>query len=75
MSWFGIQEKVDRVRAALIRALQAKSIAIMTAHAAKKPEDIPRVDLARSMVLHDIAEILTHLKIEKHPEDGSERER
>lgn len=37
MSLFGIEEKVERVRQALIKALKAKSIAIMTAHAAKTP--------------------------------------
>ena len=68
---FGIEKKVERVRQALIHALRAKSIAIMTTHAAKKPEEIPRHDLARSMVLHDLAEILTHLLVEKHPEDDA----
>jgi hypothetical protein len=68
---FGIEKKVERVRVALIRALQAKSIAIMTTHADKKPEQIPKHDLARSLVLHDIAEILTNLRVEHPPEDGA----
>lgn len=66
---FGIKEKVDRVRHALINAFRAKSIEIMTKHAAKKPEEIPKHDLARSMVLHDIAEILVNLRIDPHPDD------
>jgi hypothetical protein len=66
---FGIEKRVERVRQALIQALNAKSMAIMTAHAAKKPEEIPRHDLTRAMILRDIAEILTHLRVEKHPED------
>lgn len=66
---FGIEKKVERVRMALVKAFQAKSIEIMTKHAAKKPEEIPRHDLARSMVLYDLAEILANLRIEKHPED------
>jgi hypothetical protein len=66
---FGVEKRVERVRQALIRAFQAKSIEIMTAHADKKPADIPRHDLARSMVLHDLAEILTNLRVEKTPED------
>lgn len=66
---FGIEKKVERVRTALIRAFQAKSMEIMNKHASKKPEEIPRHDLARGMVLHDLAEILTNLRIAKHPED------
>ena len=66
---FGIEKRVERVRLALVQAFRAKSIEIMTKHAAKKPEDIPRHDLARSMILLDLAEILTNLRVEKHPED------
>jgi len=69
---FGIEKKVERVRVALVKALQAKSIEIMGKHATKKPEEIPRHDLARSMVLHDLAEILTNLRIGKHPEDDED---
>jgi hypothetical protein len=69
---FGIETKVERVRQALIKAFHTKSIEIMTKHAAKKPEEIPKHDLARSMVLHDIAEILIHLRVE-HPEDKPTR--
>ena len=66
---FGIEKKVERVRQALIRALQAKSVEIMMLHSDKKPDQIPKHDLARGLVLHDLAEILTHLRVEKHPED------
>jgi hypothetical protein len=66
---FGVAKRVERVRVALVRALQAKSIEIMMKYADKKPEEIPKHDLARSMVLHDLAEILTNLHIDKHPED------
>ena len=66
---FGVEKRVERVRQALIQAFKAKSIEIMTKHAAKKPEEIPRVDLTRSMILHDIAEILLNLSIKAHPED------
>jgi hypothetical protein len=66
---FGVEKRVERVRQALIQAFRAKSIEIMTKHAAKKPEEIPRVDLTRSMILHDIAEILLNLSVEKRPED------
>jgi len=66
---FGIEKKVERVRVALVRALQTKSVQIMMAHADKSPEQIPKHDLARSMVLHDLAEILANLHIGKHPED------
>jgi len=69
---FGVEKRVERVRQALIQAFRAKSIEIMTKHAAKKPEDIPRHDLARSMVLLDLAEVLTNLRIEKKPEDEIE---
>jgi hypothetical protein len=69
---FGVERRVERVRQVLIQAFRAKSIEIMTKHAAKKPEEIPRVDLTRSMILHDIAEILTNLSIEKRPEDERE---
>ena len=70
---FGIEKKVERVRVALVRALQAKSMEIMMRYADKKPEEIPRHDLARGMILHDLAEILTNLRVEKHPEDEDEQ--
>lgn len=66
---FGIEKRVERVRLALIKALQAKSVQIMMSHADKTPEQIPKHDLARSMVLHDLAEVLTNLRVEKHPDD------
>ncbi len=65
----GVKKRVERVRQALIRAFQAKAVKIMTMHATKRPEDIPRHDLARSMILHDLAEILTNLHVEDNPED------
>lgn len=67
---FGMVEKrVARVRAALVKALQAKKIEIMVAHAEKKPEDIPWLDLARAMILGDIADIIRNLSVEEHPDD------
>ena len=66
---FGVKKQVERVRQALIQALQAKSIEIMTRHATKRPEEIPRHDLARSMILHDLAEILASLHVDRKPED------
>ena len=69
---FGVEKRVERVRQALVQAFRAKSVEIMTKHASKKPEDIPRHDLARSMVLLDLAEVLTNLRIEKKPEDETE---
>lgn len=68
---FGIEKRVEQVRQALIRAFKAKSMEIMSKHATKKPEEIPKHDLARSMVFHDLAEILTRLVIPKHPEDDA----
>ena len=67
MSLLGIEEKVASVRQALVKGLRTKAIAIMTAHADKQPEQIPKHDLARSMVLNDLAEILLGLKIEDPP--------
>jgi len=69
---FGVEKRVERVRQALVQAFRAKSVQIMAKHADKKPEDIPRHDLARSMVFIDLAEILTNLRIEKKPEDEIE---
>jgi hypothetical protein len=66
---FGIEQKVERVRHALIKAMRAKSMEIMTAHAAKQPQDIPKHDLARSMILHDLAEILATLRVEPLPNE------
>jgi hypothetical protein len=60
---FGIERKVERVRQALIHGMRAKSAAIMKVHAAKAPEAIPKSDLARAMVLQDLAEILVHLTL------------
>ena len=66
---FGIEKRVDRVRHALVQALKAKAVQIMSLHSDKKPELIPKNDLARSQVLLDLAEILTTLKVDKHPDD------
>lgn len=66
---FGVEKRVERVRQALIKAMQAKSVAIMSAHATLPPDKIPKHDLARSMVLHDLAEILTHLVVKPQPDD------
>jgi hypothetical protein len=71
---FGIEQKVERVRQALIKGMRTKAIEIMTSHADKKPADIPRHDLARSMVLNDLAEILVHLRVEPLPNERSERD-
>jgi hypothetical protein len=68
---FGVEKKVERVRQALISALNAKSAEIMMKYTSKKPEEIPRHELARAMVLRDLAEILASLRIEKHPEDDA----
>jgi len=75
MSLLGIEEKVADVRKALIKGLRTKAIAIMTAHADKPPEQIPKHDLARSMVLNDIAEILLGLKLEEEKAPSKERGR
>ena len=61
---FGIEKKVERVRNGLIQAMRAKSAAIMKKHADKTPELIPKADLARAMVLQDLAEILVNLVIQ-----------
>ena len=69
---FGVEKRVERVRQALIRAFKAKSVEIMTTHASKPPEAIPRHDLARSLILLDLAEILVNLRVEKKPEDDED---
>ena len=66
---FGVKKKVERVRVALIQALRVKSARIMQVHASKPPEAIPKHDLARSMALLDLAEILESLRLEDHPDD------
>lgn len=66
---FGINKRVERVRVALITALLARSTAVMQLHASKNPSEIPKHDLARALVLRDIADILTHLRVEQVPEE------
>lgn len=66
---FGVEKRVERVRAALVRAFQAKSVEIMTKYAAVLPENIPKHDLARALIFHDLAEIIANLNVKKHPED------
>ena len=68
----GLKKKVERIRHALIRALQAKSLEIMLKHDGKRPENIPMVDVTRSMIFHDLAEILTNLYVEDHPDDDKD---
>lgn len=67
---FGLEKRVLRVRAALVRDLKAKSAAIMLEHADKKPEDIPWLALARAMILGDVADILQNLVVKEHPDDN-----
>lgn len=69
---FGIEKKVARVRDAMIKALQAKAVEIMQQYADKKPDQIPKDQLARAQVLMDLAGILTNLSIEKHPDDDKD---
>lgn len=69
---FGIEKRVKRVRDALIKAFQAKQVEIMTQYASTPPDQIPKHDLARAYILHDLATILANLSLEKHPEDDKE---
>ena len=62
MSIFNIEEKINNLLKSFANALRTKSVQIMSAHADKKPEDIPKHDLARAMTLSDIAEILLKMK-------------
>jgi hypothetical protein len=62
MSIFNIEEKINNLLKSFANALRTKSVQIMSSHADKKPEDIPKHDLARAMVLSDIAEILLKMK-------------
>lgn len=66
---FGMKKRVERVRQALIQALQKKSATIMMAYNNLKPEQIPKNELARAQVLYDLAEILANLFVEEHPDD------
>lgn len=65
MSLLGIEEKVARVRIALITACKAKGAEIMALHANKKAEEVPKNDLGRAQVLFDIAGILENLVLPK----------
>lgn len=47
----------EGLRKNIVAALNAKVIEIMTPHAAKEPDQIPKNDLARATVLRDLAEI------------------
>lgn len=68
---FGVEKRVERVRTALVRALRAKSIQIMTQHADKAPDKIPWIDVARATILGDIADIVQKLGVEELPEDNA----
>lgn len=64
---FGVEKRVRRIQATLVTALQNKAMYIMQRHAAKRPQDIPVVDTARSMILMDLATIIGELGVEKQP--------
>lgn len=64
-----VEKRVERVRAALVRALKTKSFEIMTSHADKTPDKIPWMDVARATILNDIADIVQKLGVEELPED------
>jgi hypothetical protein len=66
---FGIEKRVKRVRDALIQAFQAKQIEIMAKYENLKPDQIPKHDLTRAMVMYDLAQILITLSVDKHPDD------
>jgi hypothetical protein len=68
--FFGVQKRVERVRAALVNALMTKSVSIMQTHALiQDPSKIPWIDVARATILKDIADIIQGLGIEETPED------
>lgn len=63
---FGVEKRVERVRAALVQALKSKSMMIMNAHAAiADPAKIPWIDVARATILTDLADIIRNLQVQK----------
>jgi hypothetical protein len=64
---FGVEKRVERVRAALVQALKSKGMAIMNAHAAVDPSKIPWIDVARATILTDLADIIQNLQVQKQP--------
>lgn len=61
---FGVKKRVENARQAIVQGLQKKSISIMQAYAHLPVEQIPKHDLARAMVLHDIAEVLLGIHVD-----------
>jgi hypothetical protein len=66
---FGINKRVERVRAALVHALNKRAFEIMLVHRDKPASDIPPLDLARSRILMDIAEVLKGVDLGGDPDE------
>lgn len=67
-----MKKRVERVRQALVQALKKKGFEIMKPYERLPPDQIPKHDLARGLVLFDLAEILEKLSVEEHPDDEKE---
>lgn len=65
----GIEKRVKNLRDTLVGAFRQKSASIMHPYIKTKPEDVPRLELTRALVLRDIADVLADLNVPGQAED------
>lgn len=55
---FGMEEKIKNARNALINGLMARAAEVLDPYKDKPVAEIPKHELARAMVLNDIADVI-----------------
>jgi len=65
----GIEKRVKHLRDTLVEAFRQKSASIMHPYIQTRPEDVPRLELTRAMILRDVADILANLSVPEQAKD------
>lgn len=58
---FGIEERIANARTALVNGLMTRAAKVLEPYNDKPIADIPKHELARAMVLNDIADVIKSL--------------
>ena len=65
----GIEKRVKHLRDTLVEAFRQKSASIMHPYIQTRPEDVPRLELTRAMILRDVADVLANLSVPEQAKD------
>jgi hypothetical protein len=61
MSLFGMEERIQKARTALVNGLMTRAAKVLEPYNDKPVAEIPKHELARAMVLEDIADVIKSL--------------